>query len=313
MTPRVFAAVWLVVALVFGALLVAEIYRSHAISAELAQAEVERQRLTAEIRNKEQELTDELRKHADLVQDMQWTSGGGDPSAFLARLADLAREKRMTIMAVGSLERQVTPQFAKSWHPIQVRAPYREIRELATRVEQDRGNLEDVHIEPAAPAAGQPQAEASTAAAEVQARFNLTTLELSPQAKLILERTRAASEGTGTLPPKPPLSLPVPSASRPERGARDPFAFLTPPPPTGPVARPAEAPVPDLVLRGIVSFPEGFLAIVNDQIVKVGDTVSGYRVRHIGENSITLAGPDAAPRTIELPEPAPVAPPPPRR
>src|SRR5262249_3577982 len=172
---------------VFIVLLGLEISRSRLIAAELAQAESERNRLTGEIRNKEQELTEEMRKHADLVQDMQWAAGGGDPSAFLARLAELAKEKRMTVMGVGSLERLITPQFAKSWHPIQVRAPYREVRELASRVEQDRGNLEDVHIEPAsAPAGGQPQVETPASAAEVQIRFNLTTLERTPQAHLTL-------------------------------------------------------------------------------------------------------------------------------
>ena len=57
---------------------------------------------------------------------------------------------------------------------------------------------------------GQPSVEGPASAAEVQARFNLTTLELSPQAKLILERTWRASEGaakaalgTSTLPSRP--------------------------------------------------------------------------------------------------------------
>src|SRR5262249_30762610 len=153
-----------------------------------------------------------------------------------------AKEKRMTVMGVGSLERLITPQFAKSWHPIQVRAPYREVRELASRVEQDRGNLEDVHIEPAsAPAGGQPQVETPASAAEVQIRFNLTTLELTPQAKLILERTRTASEGAAKPPTTPPLGLPVPSAQQAERGARDPFAYLTPPPSTTPATGQAPA------------------------------------------------------------------------
>jgi hypothetical protein len=69
--------------------------------------------------------------------------------------------------------------------------------------------------------------------------------------------------------------------------------------------RPASA-LPEVALRGIVSFPDGFLAIVNNQIVKVGDTVTGYRVERITENSVTLSVPGAPPRTIELPELSPV-------
>ena len=63
-----------------------------------------------------------------------------------------------------------------------------------------------------------------------------------------------------------------------------------------------------------MAFPDGFLAIVNNQIVKVGDTVSGYRVARITENTVTFSMPGAPPRTIELPELAPAPPPaPPRR
>jgi hypothetical protein len=64
-------------------------------------------------------------------------------------------------------------------------------------------------------------------------------------------------------------------------------------------------------VKGIVAFPGGFLAIVNNQIVKVGDTVSGHRVERISDKSVTLREPGGAPRAIELPElvsPLPAAP-----
>ncbi len=68
-----------------------------------------------------------------------------------------------------------------------------------------------------------------------------------------------------------------------------------------------------LEVKGIVSFPDGFLAIVNNQIVKVGDMVSGYRVERIAENSVTLREPGVAPRTIELPNLLRTSPAAPRR
>ncbi len=68
-----------------------------------------------------------------------------------------------------------------------------------------------------------------------------------------------------------------------------------------------------LDLKGIVNFPDGHLAIVNNQIVKVGDTVSGLRVERITENSVTVREP-SGPRTVSLPElGAPPAPAEPRR
>ena len=316
MRPRALAVTWLLVAVVFLALLIFEFSKWRALSTEVARAGAERQRLTSEIQIKEGQLVSEMRKHSTLVQEMQWTASGADPSAFLTRLAELAREKRMMVMAIGPLERQSAAQFTKSWHSIQVRAPYREIRELAARVEQDRGILEDVHLE--ATRADQRSGSGDEPRRdEVLARFRLTSLELSAQAKQMVERTLAASGGPSKAP-APPLALPVPTTgASPSASGRDPFTFLTPPaPPRPPVAGPGPEPVrADLDLKGIVSFPDGFLAIVNNQIVKVGDTVSGHRVERITENSVTLREPGAATaRTVDLPEMAPAEPPPtPRR
>jgi len=314
--PRALAVTWVLVAAVFLALLIFEFSKWRALSTEVARAGAERQRLTSEIQIKEGQLVSEMRKHSTLVQEMQWTASGADPSAFLTRLAELAREKRMMVMAIGPLERQSAAQFTKSWHSIQVRAPYREIRELAARVEQDRGILEDVHLE--AVRADQRSADEPRRGDEVLARFKLTSLELSAQAKQMVERTLAASGGPPKAAPAPPLALQVPTTGAPPSASgRDPFTFLTPPaPPRPPVAGPGPEPVrADLDLKGIVSFPDGFLAIVNNQIVKVGDTVSGHRVERITENSVTLREPGAATaRTVDLPEMAPAEPPPtPRR
>ena len=316
MRPRALAVMWALVAVVFIVLLLLEFSKYQSLTTEQARAGSERQRLTTEIQLKEGQLATEMRKHSALVQEMQWTAAGGDPSAFLTRLADLAREKRMTVTAIGALEQQSAPQFTKSWHSIQVRAPYREIRELAARVEQDRGILEDVHLEAAR--ADQGSSDEPHRGDEVLARFRLTSLELSAQAKQMVERTRAASGGPPKAAPAPPLALPVPTTGAlPGASGRDPFTFLTPPaPPRPPVAAgPGLEPVrADLDLKGIVSFPDGFLAIVNNQIVKVGDTVSGHRVEQITENSVTLREPGAATaRTVDLPEMAPAPSPTPRR
>jgi hypothetical protein len=55
-------------------------------------------------------------------------------------------------------------------------------------------------------------------------------------------------------------------------------------------------------VKGIVSFPGGFLAIVNNQIVKVGDTVTGHKVERITDNNVVLRDPDGGTRTVQLPD-----------
>ncbi|HEV8440496.1 MAG TPA: hypothetical protein VGT40_20595 [Methylomirabilota bacterium] len=310
MRIRGLVVAWILVPAIFLVLLGLELSKWGALVSEGARAAVERQRLTNEIQLREQQLVAEMRRHGTLLQEMQWTASGGDPSAFLTRLAELAQEKRMKIMAIGPLERQATPQFSKSWHLIQIQAPYREIRELAARVEQEKGILDDVRVE-LAPAPPGPPAASPANGHEVQARFKMAALELSPQAKQIVERAVAATGAGAQASAGLPLALSVPRKVAPGTPlGRDPFVFLkapAPPPRAAATAAPEKPAVP-LDLKGIVGFPGGFLAIVNNQIVKVGDTVNGYRVERITENAVTLRERDGAPRTVELPELSPTAP-----
>jgi hypothetical protein len=302
--PRGLVVAWVLVPIVFVILVLVEFGKWRSLTTEGARAARERQQLSAQIQLNEQQLMSEMRKHSELLKEMQWTSSGGDPSGFLARIAELAKERRIKITAIGPLERQTTPQFSKSWHTIQLQGPYRDIRELAARVEQEKGILEDVHLEAAPTPAGSPSNPAAPAD-EVQARFKLTALELTAQAKAITERTLAASRNS----PQDSTVLPVPTRAGPI--TRDPFAFVMPVTaraPAAPSAPASERPRPPVEVKGIVSFPGGFLAIINNQIVKVGDTVSGYRVERITESSVTLRQPGESPQTIGLPDVSPAAP-----
>ena len=285
---------------------------------------MEQIRLSAEIRAREQAIVREMRAHSELLREMQWSPDRADPSVFLTGLAELARGARLKITAIGSLERQATPQFRKSWHQVQVVAPYQELKNLATRIEFERGVLEDVLLEPL-----KQEARAAAAKDEVQARFKLTAVQLAPEGKAIIERVLRASPEAPGVPAKPeaPLALPLPP--RPEEPAlalRDPFAFVataptarparvaalpsTPgpgppgvpgtPPPTSVKEEPAPPPRP-MEVKGIVMFPGGALAIVNDRIVKVGDQVDGHRVQRITDTEVVLRQLDGALRTVTLP------------
>lgn len=330
MRGRGLIVAWGVVALLLVIGLIYEMGKWRALSTEGARAAAERERLTKEIRSKEEQIVQEMRANASLLQEMQWTSSGGDPSAFLTRFADLVAEKRMRITAIGPLERSGTAQFNKSWHTVTVVAPFREVRELASRVEGEKGILEDMALDIAKEqAGGAPAAGSRSVQEEVQAKFKMTALELTPEARKVFERSLAAA-GPGTQPASPaapPLALPVPARVADATSTRDPFAFgLTAAAPrlaagrpvpggrpagTGATAGKAPAPPdaakpdkPEVVfdLRGIVSFPGGYLAIVNNQIVKVGDTVTGHRVERITETNVALRDPNGGTRTVSLPD-----------
>jgi hypothetical protein len=65
-------------------------------------------------------------------------------------------------------------------------------------------------------------------------------------------------------------------------------------------AREQQVGVP-VAVRGIVKFPGGVFAIVNDQIVKVGDVVDGQQVEEIGDEGIVLREPGRGSRLVPVP------------
>ena len=145
---------------------------------------------------------------------------------------------------------------------------------------------------------------------EIEAHFKMTALELTPDARKVFDRavTAAGPAPAGT-PPGGSLALPLPAELGGAAPARDPFTFTAgtrrPPvaaAPTGPGAPPpVEGERSDVEVKGIFGFPGGFLAIVNNQIVKAGDTVAGYRVERITEGSVILRERSGGSRVVTLP------------
>jgi hypothetical protein len=298
---------WVAIAVALLVGLAWELHQWRSIDARRDRTAAERSELEARVAAHEEEIRREERAHSDLLRDLQWSSNRGDPSAFLTGLADFARGARLKITAIGPLEREAATQFHKSWHAVQVVGPFREVKDLATRIEQEGGILDDFSIQTVAASGPLKPTD------EVHARWNLAVVELTPSAKAILQRT-VKGEGAGS------LALPLPLGSA--VAGRDPFAFVaaaaasrppvvTPSPvrPSGRPAPPSPAadggafdPLPaSLVVKGIVKFPGGHLAIINNQIVQVGDVVDGHRVEQISDASVVVRPPQGAPRPLALP------------
>jgi hypothetical protein len=320
---------WFLVAIVLVLGVVYELNEWWTVAGRRGQVANEHRRLTAQLGALDEELRREERAHSDLLRDLQWSSEGGDPSAFLNGLAEFAQGSRLKIVGIGPLERQAVSQFNKSWHTVQVIGPFRDVRNLTTRIEREGGILEDVVLQiQTAPGGSQPPTD------EIQAVMKLTTVELTQQSKDILKRV-GATQGSGSGRVSS-LALPVPTS---DGAVRDPFAFAVaaaparpervaaarpgpprsePGPPTDappsapatPPAPPAPPPAP-LDVKGIVQFPGGNLAIVNNQIVQVGDVVDGHRVEQISDTTVVVRADEGTSRTLTLPSitaPAPAAP-----
>lgn len=66
-------------------------------------------------------------------------------------------------------------------------------------------------------------------------------------------------------------------------------------------AQPTPAPVVvPLMVKGIVKFPGGTAAIVNDQIVQVGDVIEGRRVEEITNGRVVVHEPGGGSRSVPL-------------
>ena len=302
MRERELSILWIVLAVVFVGGLIGLLQYSRSLRTSGAQATAEVARLRTAIQQRQKEILSEMKSNAPTLQDMSWTGTTGDPVAFLSRVAELTQGGRLKVLAIGPIEQEATPQFSKYWHALIVQGPFQDLVDMAGRVENERGTLDNVTIEaqavqaPPAPPAGQQAPPRGSP--EIQARFRVTALQLTQQARKIIEDTAKAS---GVRPGQPAsttgLSLPVPSAA-PE--SRDPFAF------GASVDRPRQAlgSVPRDVfdLQGIVGFPGGHVAIVNNQIVRTGETMTGYTVEQITDTAVLLRRPDGTARRLSLPE-----------
>jgi hypothetical protein len=330
MSERRLLIAWIALPLLFLVVLFWELNKWRSVVSQGRRAKTELSRLTAQIRAQEAETQREILAHSELLREMKWSPDRSDPSAFLTGLAEWGQGGQVKITAIAPLEQQATPQFSKVWHTVRVVAPYRELRELATRIEQEGGILEEVLLESPKEAAG----PAAAARGEIQARFKLTTLELAAETKGILQRVAGRMPGK----PEPSLALPLPvKGQEAALAGRDPFAFVvtTPPPrpvrvaagpttpapdapgPPGTPAPPSEKaapkPLAPMDVKGIMGFPGGYLAIVNNQIVRVGDLVDGHRVERITDAEVVLRQPDGSPRSVTLPAISAVRPAAPRR
>lgn len=330
MSGRALAAGWIVTAVVFGALLVWELETWRALDARRREAGLTRTQLSATIKTKQEEVLREIRSQGS-VGEMQWSMERADPAVFLNGLAEIARGTRLKILAIGPLEHTTTPQLVKSWQTVQVTAPFADLKDLVARIERDRGLLEDMVLEivrdPARPR--EPETR------EIQARFKMTSIEVTGDAEVALQRVLAANRGPGRPPSGETVAaLPLPMKSTDHAG-RDPFAFVGPgvaaapkkkPAATAPVARrpPSRGTAPGATeefgdiaatppdqsrstasapmdVRGIISLPDGFLAIVNNEIVRAGDMVDNHRVEKITATTILLRRKDGESRLLTLP------------
>jgi len=307
---RGLAAGWIATVLVIVVALGWTITQTISLRQSRASADVERNALTRQLSLSRQKLQDELAARAESLADLRWTSGQRTAGDVLHRLAELARDGRAKVSAVAPVDKDAAPQSRESSHRVEMTASFHEIVDLATRVERDGGLLEEVVIETPPAKPGE-----ESVAEGLSAQFRLTTIEPSEDARQIMRRVLAASATNPKFSLASSLALPIEARTQAVSQLRDPFRFADAPlRRRGPAVAIASAPAPvpaavvPVTVKGIVKFPGGVAAIVNDQIVKVGDVVDGLHVDEIADGRVVLHEPGSGLRSIPLAGFAPVPP-----
>jgi hypothetical protein len=297
-TGRRLAAGWVATSLLVVAALGWTIVQTIALSRSVASADTERSELTRQLEAKRQRMQSELAAKIDLVKDTRWSSEKPSGADVLRRLADLARDGHAKVSAVAPVEKESGARTRESSHRVEMSASFHEILDFATRIERDGGLLEEVVLEtPQKPGDG-PTIDG------LSAQFRLTTIEPSEDARRIMKRVLSASANSPKFTLTSALSLPVEWSQERTSQFRDPFRFAELPvrrrAPSA-TAAPSQKPVTlPITVKGIVKFPGGVVAIVNDQIVKVGDAVDGHRVESIADGSVVLHEPGSGSRSVPL-------------
>ena len=308
MKPRLLPIAWIVVPLLVIVGLAWEVAQWRSLGAFSAQAQAEQRRLRAELVAENDKIAQELRGNVDLLKEMRWSPDRTDPSTFLRGLADLAHGEQFKILSIGPLERANTDKFRKSWHTVGVSTRFRDLKDLATRIEAEGAVLEEVVVEMPKEASKDGSGSRGRPSDELRAQLRLTAMELSDQGRAIVQRALTAGRSAVAVPvTAATLTLPA-AGQRPTspETLRDPFAFVAVAPPkavpTATAARQtgAAAEPPPISVSGILEFPGGYLAIINQRIVKVADVIDGYRVDNITRGHVVLRQPDGGRLTVSL-------------
>lgn len=300
MKGRGLVAGWVATILLVVVALGWTIVQATALSRSVASADAERNELTRQLEAKRQRMQAELAAKIDLVKDTRWSSEKSFGADILRRLADLARDGHAKVSAVAPVDKEPGARIRESSHRVEMSASFHELVDFATRIERDGGLLEDVVLET-------PQTKPGEGATNdgLSAQFRLTTIEPSEDAKRIMRRVLSASPNSPKFTLTSALSLPLEGSQERTSRVRDPFKFAEPPvrrraPGVVTAAAPAPAAVVPMTVKGIVKFPGGVVAIVNDQIVKVGDVVDGHRVESIADKRVELHEPGGGSRSVPL-------------
>jgi hypothetical protein len=293
---------WIVMVLVVLAALGWTVAQTISLGRSGATADTQRAGLARELEASRQNIQAELVANADLLKDIRWSPDRATAADVLRRLADLARGGQAKVLAIAPLEQEPAARYRKSSHRIDMIASFRELLDLVTRVEREGGIFEDVVLE-------NPQAKPGqgTGSDAVRAQFRLTTIEPSDDTRRIMERVLAASKKSSTSLLAAAFTLPIEArAEATPLPLRDPFRLAEAPARRGAAVVVAPAPpITPVSVKGIMKFPGGALAIVDDQVVKVGDVVNGRRVEQIVDGRIVLSEPGGGSRSILLPGFAP--------
>lgn len=290
--------------------------QAHELQRQVQAAQRDRQQRDSALTALNAQFEQDESRFVSILKRFPWLIKSAGGTAFLTRLGEVVTGQSLKVLAIGTLQRQETPEWTKGSRQVRLTGRFSDILSLVEKVERNRGILEAVKIQKPQPQGGAPEAPE-----EIEAQFGLVTVELSEDIRKRLRASiaeRLKGSEAGAAEPQGPLLLPVPAASAtPVASLRDPFqspeaisAMGVPGRTTGapggtrapgPGGLPPEEVFPPLVLAGIIESPRGRTAIINNQMVREGERIAGVLVQAIHKHAVMLKSPSAV-KHLTLPE-----------
>jgi len=282
--------------LVFVVMAVGLTLRQQGIYRQLASLVNMRKALETDYQKAEDTLKKDLTRYVKVLRRFPWLLESGSGTAFLTRLSDVASDHLLKIVGVGPLERKTIGQVERIGRRVKVSGSFSDILGVVEKVERNRGIMDGLTVKLS------DQKGKNNGVEKLEAQFSLVTAELSTPV-----RKRMRSLLVTALDSKEANGVPVVSAPQIEwnfevAALRDPFLPV----------RPFEAKekakkvtaaipsFPEVRLSGIVSLLNKKMAIINDQMLGVGDRFDGILVEQVTDDAVVLKS-ESAGKRIRLP------------
>jgi hypothetical protein len=249
-------------------------------------------KLDQQLREVEKQIKGDQERYVNTLKRFPWIMDGVGGTVFLTRLSGVAAGQQLGISGVGPVERKKIGQVERISRKVKLVSSFSDVVALVENTERNLGIIEGLKVEQIDQKAGK------KGLGDLEAQFNMVTVELNPDVKQKLRSLIATAPAPSEAKAKESSRssiLPAPGVEPGSKPAqlRNPFRAVASPGADGKLAVGAAggawSPFPEVRFSGIVNLPNNKkMAVVNNQMVQEGERVGEVLVERITDSEIVL-------------------------